>query len=505
MKDAPADRPPGVGGDRISRNATFAFAAQMSTAAFTAALTIFLTRELGPAGYGVFALALSFTGLLRRPAAGGTSQAAARFVAERLGNLAAVTGVLGMALRIRLLSAGAIAAALFALAGPIAELYDTPEMAWPLRAVSIAFIGQSLMNFWNNIFVASRRASSSFALISSEAAMEFTASVALVLLGGGVLGAAFGRAIGYLFGAALGVFLVARLLGRSPLRRTGRSPVTRREFVGYSGVMLIVTSATTAFAQLDVLVIGAFLTASAVGIYSAPLRLVGFLAYPGQALAQGVAPRLARHPDEAPAVRAAERALRYMVMFQAGLVAVLLVWAEPFVRLVLGTQFLESAEVLRALTPYVFLNGMSALLVSPLNYAGEGRRRIPVAVATLVVAIGIDVILIPEIGILGAAVGTDVAFALYIGGHLWLCHRVLGLPLGSLAATAIRALAAAAGLAGILIAVGTEQLSALQWLGGLAGGGAVFVAILVVTRAVSIDELRSLAALPRSALRRGSR
>ena len=86
-------------GDTISRNAVFAFAAQMSTAAFTAVLTVFLTRQLGPAGYGTLALAISITGVVLRPAAGGTSQAAARFVAERHGDMTAITGLLGMALR----------------------------------------------------------------------------------------------------------------------------------------------------------------------------------------------------------------------------------------------------------------------------------------------------------------------------------------------------------------------------------------------------------------------
>ena len=189
-------------GDTISRNALFAFAAQMGTAVFTAVLTVFLTRQLGPAGYGTLALAVSVTGVMLRPAAGGTSQAAARFIAERHGDLAAITGVLGMALRMRLATATAIAVALFALAGPISDLYNAPELAWPLRGAAIAFFGQSLMNFSRSAFIALRRTSRTFGLVISESAMEFTASVAMVPLGGGATGAAFGRAVGYVFGAA---------------------------------------------------------------------------------------------------------------------------------------------------------------------------------------------------------------------------------------------------------------------------------------------------------------
>jgi O-antigen/teichoic acid export membrane protein len=494
--------PPG-GGDTISRNAMFALATQLTTAAFTAALTVFLVRQLGPAGYGTLSLAMGVTGLLIRPAAGGSSQAAARYVAERRGDIPAIAGVLGMAGRFRLVSATLIAVALFALAQPISDLYRVPEMTWPLRALAVAFFGQSVTLFWRDVFVALRRTSSGFALILSESAMEFTATVTLVLVGGGVTAAAFGRTIGYLFGAFVGVILLTRVLGRSPLFGTGRSAVGRREFAGYAGAMVVITSAVSAFGQLNVLLIGAFLTTSSVGIYSAALRLITVLRYPGQALAQGIAPRLARHPDEPPNVRALSTGLGYMISFQAGVAAVLLVWAEPIVELVLGPEFLESAEVLRALTPLILLVGLSTLLSSALNYAGEGRRRMPVAIATFFVTAASGVILIPEIGILGAAVGSDVAYALYVGGHLWLCRRVLGLPLRPLAVTAGGSLAALGAMAAVLLAIGTGgQLSVIQWTAGLTLGSAAFVVTLVATRALSIGEIRFLLGLPARALRR---
>ncbi len=490
-------------GDTISRNAVFAFAAQMSTAAFTAVLTIFLTRQLGPAGFGTFALAVSVTGVVLRPAAGGTSQAAARFIAERHGDMPAITGVLGMALRTRLLTASAIAAALFALAGPIADLYNAPELAWPLRAAAIAFFGQSLMLFSRGTFTALRQTSRTFGLVISESAMEFTASVALVLLGGGATGAAFGRAVGYVFGAVLGILLLGRLLGRSPLRRTGRSPVARREFMNYAGAMLIVSGAGSLFSYLDTLLIGAFLTTAAVGVYNAPLRLIALVGYPALALAQGVAPRLARHPDDPPNVAALERAIGYIVILQAGVVAFLALWADPIVRLTLGSEFGESAEVIRALTPFVLLASVTSLLSAPLNYAGEGRRRIPITIAAVVLNAAIDVVLIPEMGILGAAIGTDIAYTVYAGSHLWVCHRVLGLPLKPLAATAGRALVAAVVMAAVLFLVGTESLSALEWLVGLPIAGAAFVGTLLVTGELSPREIRALVRLPVRALRGG--
>ena len=415
----------------------------MSTAAFTAVLIVFLTRQLGPAGYGTFALAIGITGVVLRPAAGGTSQAAARFIAERHGDMPAITGVLGMALRTRLLTASAIAVALFALAGPISDALQHAGAGLAAEGG-----GDRVLRTEHDELLAQR--------IHRPATDLPDLRPGDLRVGRGVqrLGRArpdrwrrderppSGGRWGTCSAPSSASLLLGRLLSRSPLFNTGRSPVRRREFMNYAGAMLIAGGASSLFSYLDTLLIGAFLTTTAVGIYSAPLRLTALVGYPALALAQGVAPRMARHPDEPPRVAALERAIGYIVILQAAVVvAFLLLWADPIVRLVLGSEFSESAEVIRALTPFVLLTSVTSLLTSPLNYAGEGRRRIPIVFAALIVNAAIDVVLIPEIGVLGAAVGTDVAYAVYGGAHLWLCHRLLDLPLKPLAATAGRAAA----------------------------------------------------------------
>jgi O-antigen/teichoic acid export membrane protein len=503
LKRESSDRTSSSTGDTITRNTVFAMATQLSTAFFTAVLTIYLVRALGPSGFGTFALALGITGLLTRPSDLGTTQSAARFVAERHDDTEGVAGVLGMALRTRLATAVAIAVVVFALAGPISNAYGSPELAWPLRGAAIALFGQSVFRFFATIFIALRLTSRGLTLVLSESAMEFTASVALVLIGGGATGAAFGRAVGYVFGALLGLVLLGRLLGRSPLFGTGPSPVSRQAFVSYAGAMLIVQGAWSAFSQIDVLLIGAFLSGHAVGIFSAPLRLIAFLGYPGLALAQGVAPRLARHPQQRPQVAALQRAIRYIVMAQAALLPFVTVWAAPITVLALGSTFSESASVLRALSPYIFLTGLGPVLVMPLNYMGEARRRVPISIATLLVNAAIDIVLIPRIGILGAAVGSDVAYALYVAANLWLCHSLLDLPLGPLTRTAARSALAAGAMAIVLALFGTESLSVFEWLGGAATGTAVFIAVLLLSRELSLSEIQSAFRLPMRALRSG--
>ena len=503
MSSDPTERGSLHRGDTISRNAVFAMATQLGTAVFTAVLTVYLVRALGPSGFGTFALATGITGLALRPSDLGTTQSAARFIAERHGDHAGILGVLGMALRTRLMTATAMAGLLFALAGPIASLYGVQGLTWPLRGAAISLFGQSIFRFAAVIFIALRRTSVGFVLTVSESATECTASIVLVALGAGATGAAFGRAIGYVCGAALGVVALARFLGRSPLVGTGPSPVTRREFVAYAGALLIVVGVYTAYTQIDLLLLGAYLGTHAVGIFAAPLRLIGFLGYPGLALSQALGPRLARHRDEPPEVEALVRGIRYIIIVQAGLLAFVTAWAGPIAHVALGSQFASSAGVLRALAPYVFLTGLGPVLVAPLNYMGEARRRIPLSLATLAVNVVLDIILIPRIGVYGAAIGTDVAYTVYVTAHLWLAHRLIGVPVKPLATALGRSLGAAALTGGLLVAIGTADLSAAQWIAGVALGSLTFAAVLVLSREVTLREFRSLATRPVKAIRSG--
>jgi O-antigen/teichoic acid export membrane protein len=481
---------PADSADTIARNTAFGLATQLTTAVFTAGLTLYLVRALGPAEYGLFALAIGVGGLVLMASDLGISASAGRFIAERRGDRGAVAAVLADAFRLKLIVAALACAALFATAGPIANAYGNGDLAWPLRAVAIAVFGHSMLLLYRGSFVAMGRVSVTWRIIFLESAMETGASIALVLAGGGAAGAVFGRAAGYMFGALIGVLLAVRMIGRRSILAPPGGSGRRREIARYAGALLVVNAAYTLFERIDVLLIGAIISTTAVGVFEAPLRLTNFLAYGGQAMAFGVAPRVARH-EHGQNIGAFVAATRYLIILQAALLAPVLVWAGPIADLALGGGYEESAGVLRALAPFMFLAALGTFITLGVNYLGEARRRVPLAIAAVLVNVVIDLVLIPEIGVLGGAVGTDVAFALYVLGHFWICRELLGFSLRPLLATLSRCLVAAGVMSAVLAAFGTSALSPLEALAGAGGGIAVYCAALVATGEVSRRELAS--------------
>ena len=484
-------RRPG-GEPSIARNAAFAVATQMTTAAFTAALTLYLVRALGPDDYGVFALALGIGTALTVLADVGVTPSAARFIAERRSDRGAVSRIVGHAVRLKAVALLPLSAALVALAGPIASAYDNGDLATPLRLMAIALAGQSAFALFREAFVALGRLSVTWRAVLAESAIEASASVAFVAGGAGAAGAMLGRATGYLTGAALAALLLRHDLRRLPSAGGPEREVGRRTLAAYAGVVFAIDVAFTLFEQIDVILIGAIISTTAVGVFQAPLRLVTFLGYGGQALALAVAPRLARRG--ASDVRAFLTAARYLLLLQGALVAPVLVWTEPIVHLTLGQDYQGSVAVLRALAPFVFLSGLGTYVTITVNYLGEARRRVPLAVVAVLINAGIDVVLLPSIGVVGGAIGTDVAFGLFAAGHFWICRNALQVPMRPLGATFVRCLLAVGVMAAVLALFGTSSLSPLEWV---TGSIAALFAYLVV--------LRVLGELSRGDLERGRR
>jgi O-antigen/teichoic acid export membrane protein len=264
-----------------------------------------------------------------------------------------------------------------------------------------------------------------------------------------------------------------------------------RAIARYAGALLLIDTVFTVITQIDILLIGAILGTTAVGIFQAPAKLTTFLHYPGLALSAGVSPRLSRG-GAGPNVGAFQTGIRYLMILQAAMVVPVIVWAGPIADVVLGSGFEESADVLRALGPYIYLFGLAPLVSVGVNYLGEARRRIPVAIGALLVNLVVSVVLLNEIGVVGSSIGADAAYLIYVPAHFWICKRLIGLSLRPIALTFVRTMVSAGAMAAVMVAFGTENLTVLDWFAGSLTGAATYCVFLLLTGEVRRDELLSI-------------
>ena len=479
--------------DSILRNAGFALIVRVGGAVMTAALGLFLIRYLGPEVYGALALSISIGGLVLIPSDLGISQATARYVAESGKDHRLIASVISDSVRLKLIASGLISAVIVALADPIAEFYDAPEIAWPLRIVAISILFESLFLLLEASFQALARISAFLNVVLLKSTSEIGLSIGIVLLGGGAAGALAGRAAAYAFACGYGLAVLARLLKPSRinvLKGTNRGNLKR--ILGYGSALLVVDGAFALFARIDGLMIGQMISIEAVGLYSAPILLLATFGIVGMAVSSGVAPRMSKSEKQGPDPHILGRAVRLLIAVQGIAIAPLLVWSVPISDQLLGEEYRDSASVLQALAPYAFMMGISPMLAMSVNYLGEAKRRIPIAFIALGINVVINYIFLPRIGIVAAAIGTDIAYGVYLLAHLYLLRSLMGLQLIPLLSTFLRTSIAALAMAGTLLAFDLVELSLPVLVLGAVVSTAVYAVALVATGAISRAELREI-------------
>jgi O-antigen/teichoic acid export membrane protein len=491
---APGDSPrAGLTDPGAVRNTVLQFVSQIAGTVFTGGLTLYLVRALGASGYGVYALAISVGSLVLYPAGLGLPWAIGRFLADHRDDLDQLRAILLLGLKLQMAAALVASVGLFALAGTVADAFGDPRLGWPLRWIALSIIGQALFAFLTSAVTSVRRVAIGMWMAIIESATEASCSAALVLAGAGAGGAALGKAVGYGVAAVAGTYLTLRLLGGVRHHAAARVRVGVRTITRYAGAMFVVDVTWSAIAQVDVVLIGALLTSAAVGSFSAVVRVMTVLGYLGIAVSSGVAPRLSLSAGS-PDTRAFVEAIRYLVIAQGLVIAPMVIWAGPITELLLGPGYRSSPEIMRILTVQAFVGAPASLISVAVTYLGEARRRLRIVVGTLVLGLILTYVLIRTIGVIGAAIGDDVVQIVYVLAHLWICSRIISLDLRRLAWSFVRTVMAAAVMALALLAMGTDHLSAVQWIVGLGLGGLVYGAVLLITRELSVGELRSVAA-----------
>lgn len=461
--------------------------AQAVRIACKAASVVVLARLVPPAGHGLFAMAASVTFLLLLFRDAGLGTAAVQAATLDVAQLAA--------LRRAHFLLGLVLAALALVLAPLAAwFYATPAVAPLLATMSAAFVCIGASGFPRAQLARELR----FAELARIEAVTAVAGTAAMIAAGALGAGAYSFAVFLLVTEALSALLACRAYpwrARQPadLRRLRGLLQTGTHVTGYHAVNQLL-------GNLDTILVGHVLGPRALGLYNRPSQLLGLgNLYVVLPLSQVALATLSRLGGAAGRFRAQARqtvavaAHLALPLFTLGAVA-----PDETVRLVLGSQWAESAPVLRWLSLSTAAE-MVGILAYGINVAA-GRS--PRLVAGALVALPVTALAI-WLGLPGG--GAGVAFALALAGGLLLVPRLWwtlrGTPVGLADFAAAMAGPLAANLAfGLGLAAGRAATAAHAWpvrlaAGGLAGALAV-AALLAVWPRLRREAAELLAHLP---------
>lgn len=400
----PAASEPDVDPSRSSllRDTVWRVGAIGSSVAFGAVSAFVTARWLGPAGQG-FASTLGFlSSMAAMVLALGLGDSAVALVAWGRSPLRrAIANVLGWGLL-----ASALGVLPFFL---VAALVLGPDESPQTLAIAIvaatlvpsvmATMGAQLLRLLDDLV-----GSSNVFLVTSAAT---TAGIVLfvAILDLGLPGAAAAVALGQLSGLALGY---SRVLRKTALPLPRCEPGYLREAAPYGIKVEASNLLWLAWGRLDLLLVYTILGAASAGRYSVALTVSAMTGLPAYALNYTSFPRLAR----ADAERRRRLLARLVRLTTATTLVTFLCMAAllPFaIPLVLGDAFAASVVPAIVLCAGAILSSAQWLLARGFAAAGEANLTVVSLALNVLVMCGLDLMLIPAFGLVGAACASVVA------------------------------------------------------------------------------------------------
>lgn len=272
------------------------------------------------------------------------------------------------------------------------------------------------------------------------------------------------------------------------------------QFWRYTAPRAVSTMAQTLLKRSDVVLVAALRSPAEAALYAAASRFVTLGQVGVQALQQALGPQLSamfasQQHDEALEVYRLTTAWSIMMAWPVYIASAVL---APTLMLVFGNGYSEGATVVVVLSAAMLVAVASGSVDTVMLMSGRSLLSLANVLVTLVVNVALNLLLIPPLGIEGAAIAWAVAIVVRNVLPLVQVRSALGMTPASPATW----LVGSAALGCFAVVPGTLALlgvSAVWVFAALVLGGLVYVAVLVRAR-----EMLELSALVR-ALRRGRR
>lgn len=181
--------------------------------------------------------------------------------------------------------------------------------------------------------------------------------------------------------------------------------------------------------RLDLLIVSSVLGASAAGTYSVSLLMAESITYLPQAISLVLLPRTAARSQDLRAVRSMVRRSVTITLVVSSLIGMLLVLVgRTLISILFSFEFIDSYPALVALVPGAVMGAAGVVLLNATAGLGRPGLNAWVAGAATVSLVGLDLLLLPRWGLLGAGVASSIAYGvLFLGSAVAYLHVMRGL------------------------------------------------------------------------------
>lgn len=465
----------------------------ISTAA-AAILTIALARLLQPDKYGLLVLALAILTVVKLFSRLGIAKSGARYITQyKEEDPGQVPHILRISLAYILITTIATVVLLFLAHDVLARLLSEPDLA-PLLLLGVVFLGFStLYTYARTTLQAFEQIRYSATVNAVDRVLRLGCTLVLVLLGFGAMGALAGYTIAFAISSGLGFYFIYRFCYVNFSPAPVMDPGLRRRIAEYSLPLAVTHTAFLLDRRLDTVIIGHLLDASAAGFYAIGYQVVEFVEVPVSSLGYTLSPTFGAEKASENIERISkvfEEALTYSLLIYVPAAAGLFLTADPMIDLIFGSDYTNASPVVKIFSLYLLLRAVTNLTTNGIDYLGRAKIRAIALTITSLTNIGLTIVLVPYLGIIGAAVATVLTYAVYTAVNIYIIFAEFELQLGKI----IHNIGRIAGITivmSVVIYPTTAHIQGIITLASVVALGILVWAILVLfTGFITVEEVK---------------
>ncbi len=482
--------------ERVSRGVKASLVARVVHIGSNAVLLVALTRYLlTPAEYGRLGTALAALGVAMLFGTLGVPKATARYVTEYVENDAGQVPHLIRRTTLVVVGLSVVVAAIMAGASALlAELVGDSTLA-PFFVVGAGYVvGKGITDHLKITFQGFNRVEWSAVVGGVNGLGRVVFAIALVLAGYGALGALAGYVLAYLVAGLVGLVVLYWKFYREYEPADEPEQGLLRRVMEYSVPTAATRMSVVVDSRVDTLLLASLAGPVAVGFYTLARQISDVCIVPAQSIGFTITPTFGEQKAADQLSRAArlyERALENVLLLYVPMGVGLVLVAEPAIRHVFTAEYLGAVPIVQLFALFVLVRAVHKITGSGLDYLGLARVRAIARGASALGNVGLNLLLIPRYGAVGAGLATVVTYSLYTLVNVYYVHREFSLRLGYLAGRFARVAAVSAVMGGGVVLALPHVDGVLTLAATIALGGAVWGTLSVLGGLVDPAEVRS--------------
>lgn len=379
---------------------------------------VIVVRHITQGEYGIFSLALVIISVFGLIATLGLPEGSARQIAyyRGKGDPLKVQGIVFSSIQLSLLVSIVLAIVCFFASGFIStEIFHNSELSAPLRIFSFTLPFLTLVTMLTSIFRGFDRVDAQiyFQDILRSALYPLLLS-GVVLLNLSFLGVLYAYVVSIVLTCIALIIYAIRRLPVPVKGKVAANPV-RKELLLFSLPLLGVDIVMMIMLWADTLMLGYFKTAETVGLYNAALPLANLVLIIINSMAFLYIPitsQLYARSEREQMKRDFAVLAKWILLATLPIFFVLFLFPDTILNLLFGSQYIGAAMALQILVLGLSFSPLTGPSGRAMIVIGKTKTLMWILATSLVIDIVLNYLLIPPLGIIGAAVATASAAAL---------------------------------------------------------------------------------------------